>query len=45
VARYAWRCQIDLHTFKVTSCTNRVKHCWTKINSITETATKISNKR
>jgi len=35
----------DRHTFKVTSCTNRTKHCWTKINSITETATKINNKR
>jgi len=33
------RCQIDHHTCKVTSCTNRMKHCWAKINSVAETAT------
>ena len=38
------RCQIDHHTFTVTSCTNRIKHRWTKINSLTKTATKINNK-
>jgi len=39
---------IDHHTFKATSCTNRIKHCWTKINCIAETAksaTKINSRR
>jgi len=29
----------------ITSCKNRIKHCWTNINSITKMATKIDNKR
>ena len=34
------RCQIDRQIFKMTSCTNRIKHCWTKINSTTATTTR-----
>jgi len=37
--------KLNTAPLRLTTCTNRIKHRWTKINSITETATKINSKR